>query len=86
MVLEPEDVAPLFDERAVHEHLLFVIDGEVTVQVGGINYVLKKDEALHVPKAKPHAITNTAVWSKLLRVDLPEREFITPQILSIPNR
>lgn len=84
--LAPGDETPLREAHNVETHLLFVLDGEVTVRFGEINTVLKKDEALLVSKGQAHLITAGATgWAKLLRVDVPPREVVTPQILTVGN-
>jgi mannose-6-phosphate isomerase-like protein (cupin superfamily) len=87
LVLGPaEEVSPAA-EREIPERVLFVVEGEVTVHVDELYFILQKEDALHVPKGKEHSIVAAASgWSKILRVDLPPREIITPQILTLPAR
>lgn len=78
------DATSLRDAADVEEHILFVVEGEATVRFGDLNTMLKKDEALLVPKGKPHRITTDASGgAKILRVDVPPRQVITPQILTM---
>lgn len=84
VTLAPGDEATLCEAHNVEEHILFVIDGEATVRFGDINTMLKKDEALLIPKGKSHLIAaGKGSWAKLLRVGVPPRQIVTPQILTI---
>lgn len=84
IMLAPGDETPLREAPDVEEHVLFVIDGEATVRFGEVNTMLKKDEALLVSKGKEHRIAAGAGgWAKLLRVDVPPRKIVTPQILTV---
>lgn len=86
LVLGPGEEVPAPDEREIPERVLFVAEGEVTVHVDELYYILKKDDALHVPKAKEHSIVGASGgWSKILRIDLPAREIVTEQILTLPS-
>lgn len=84
ITLAPGDETPFREAREVEEHLLFVIDGEATVRFGDVNTMLKQDEALLIPKEKAHLLAATAsVPTKILRVDVPPRQVVTPQILAM---
>lgn len=84
IMLAPGDETPLRESHDVEEHILFVVDGEATVRFGEVNTMLAKDEALLIPKGKAHLIAAGASgWAKLLRVDVPPRQIVTPQILTI---
>lgn len=84
IMLAPGDETPLREAHNVEEHILFVVDGEATVRFGDVNTMLNKDEALLIPKGKAHLIAAGASgWAKLLRVDVPPRQIVTPQILTV---
>ena len=83
LVLAPGDETPVREAQDVEEHILFVVDGEATVRLGDVNTIINKDEALLVPKGKRHVISaNPGGWAKILRVDVPPRQVVTPQILT----
>jgi quercetin dioxygenase-like cupin family protein len=83
LMLAPGDETPRREADQVEEHILYVVDGEATVRFDQVNTILNKDEALLIPKGKQHVITaNAAGWAKLLRVDVPPRHVVVPQILS----
>lgn len=68
------------------EQIIFIVDGEVTVRCDDVNTILGKDEAMHLPKGRAHAISaDGGSWAKLLRVEIPPRQVVTPQILTLPN-
>jgi mannose-6-phosphate isomerase-like protein (cupin superfamily) len=84
ITLAPGDETPLRESHDVEEHILFVIDGEATVRFGDVNTIVSRDQALLIPKGKTHLIAAGAKgWAKLLRVDVPPRQIITPQILTL---
>ena len=70
------------DSSDMAEHLLFVIEGEATVRFGDINTVVNKDEALLIPERKEYSIFSHVGSAKLLRVDVPPRQVVTPQIIT----
>ena len=81
--LEPGAETPLRVTTDVDEHLLFVVDGEATVRFTDVNTVLEKDQALHIAAGREHVIAaNFAGPTKLLRVDIPPRQVVTPPIVS----
>ena len=83
LTLAPGDETPRREANHVEEHLLFVIDGEATIRFDDVNTILGKDSALLVPKGKAHVIAaHPGGTTKLLRVDIPPRQVVTPQILS----
>jgi mannose-6-phosphate isomerase-like protein (cupin superfamily) len=82
--LSPGDETPVHEAHDAEEHLLFVIDGEATVRFDDVNTMLKKDEAFLIPKRKAHLVAAGASgWAKLLRVDVPPRQLVVPQILTV---
>ncbi len=84
LTLAPGDETARPEADAVEQHLLFVVEGEAVVRLGEVNTILSKDEALLIPKGKAHAIAaQPGGWAKLLRVDVPPRQIVTPQILSV---
>ena len=84
ITLAPGDATPLREAHDVEENVLFVIEGEAAVRFGDLTTMLKKDEALLVHKGQAHLIAaGPNSWAKILRVDVPPRQVVTPQILTI---
>lgn len=84
ITLAPRDETSLNEAHDVEEHILFAIDGEATVRFGDLNTMIKKDEALLISKGQAHLIAaGPNGWAKILRVDVPPRQVVTPQILTI---
>jgi mannose-6-phosphate isomerase-like protein (cupin superfamily) len=84
ITLAPGDETPQRVSHHVEEHILVVLDGEATVQFGDLNTMLKKDEALLISKGQAHLLAaGPNGWAKLLRVDVPPRQVVTPQILTV---
>jgi quercetin dioxygenase-like cupin family protein len=83
LMLAPGDETPSREADQVEEHILFVVEGEATVRFGALTTILKKDEALLIPRGKRHVISaHAGGWAKLLRVDVPPRQVVVPQIIS----
>src|SRR5688572_5917072 len=83
IMLAPGDETPPREADQVEEHLLYIVEGRVTVRFEELNTILNKDEALLVPRSKPHVIAaHAGAWAKLLRVDVPPRQVVVPQIIS----
>lgn len=87
IMLAPGDETPPSESAQVEEHVLFVVDGEATVRCEDVNTILNKDEAMLIPKGKVHTIVaSPGSWTKILRVDVPPRQMVTPQIISFDHR
>jgi mannose-6-phosphate isomerase-like protein (cupin superfamily) len=83
LMLGPGDETPPREADQVEEHVLYVVEGGATIRFDEVNTILSKDEALLIPKGKQHVIAaNPGVWAKLLRVDVPPRLVVVPQIIS----
>ena len=83
LTLAPGEETPRHDTTQIEEHLLFVVEGEATIGLGGVNTILAKDQALLVRKGQDHVISaNPDSGAKILRVDVPPRQIVTPQIIT----
>jgi quercetin dioxygenase-like cupin family protein len=83
LTLAPGDETPRRDANQIAEHLLFVIEGEATIRFGKMNTILAKDQALLVRKDEEHVIVaHPGGWAKILRVEVPPRQIVTPQIIT----
>lgn len=77
-----EEVAQL-EVKTTDEQLLFVVEGEITVRAGAVNTILEQDKALLVPRNESHTlVAHSNRPAKILRVIIPPRQIVTPQILS----
>jgi mannose-6-phosphate isomerase-like protein (cupin superfamily) len=84
LTLAPGDETPQRDAHHVEEHVVYVAEGAATVHFDDMNTMLKKDEALLIPKGKAHVIAaQPGGWAKLLRVEVPPRQVVVPQIISL---
>lgn len=84
LTLAPGDETPLRAAHDVEEHILFAIEGEATIRFGELNTMLKEEEALLIAKGSAHLIAAGAgAGAKILRVEVPPRQVITPQILTV---
>jgi mannose-6-phosphate isomerase-like protein (cupin superfamily) len=83
LTLAPGDEKAPRDTNQMEDHVLFVIEGEATVRQGEVNTILAKDQALLVRQGEEYVITAPpGGWAKILRVDVPPRQIVTPQILA----
>ena len=84
LTLAPGDETPRGDASHVEEHVLYVAEGAAVVRFDDMNTMLKKDDALLVPHGKPHVIAaQPDGWAKLLRVAVPPRQVVVPQIIAL---
>lgn len=84
LMLAPGDEMLLPEARHVEKRILFVIEGDAIVRCGELNTMLKKDEALLLPRDQaPLIAAGPTGWAKLLRVDMPPRQVIAPPVLTI---
>jgi mannose-6-phosphate isomerase-like protein (cupin superfamily) len=83
LTLAPGDETPRRETDQIEDHVLLVIEGEVTIRYGDVNTMLGKDQAILMRKGEPHVIAaSPGGWTKLLRVDIPPRQLVTPQIIT----
>lgn len=81
--LESEDAILHGEARQVADHILYVAEGQVTVRIGDISTVLSQDQALFVPNRTAHTIAaRPGVRAKLLRLEIPPRQQIVPQLIT----
>lgn len=84
ILLEPGTETSPHEPHATEEHLLYAVEGEATVRFGEINLILNADDAVLIPKGQSHRIAAGASQrAKILRVEVPPRQVVTPQILTI---
>lgn len=74
------------EPNADRDHVLFVVEGGVEARVDELNYMLRPDEALHLPKAKHATIEGRGEKpAKLLRMDVFARETDPNLLCSFPG-
>jgi len=56
----------LSEHTAAYDALLYVLEGEATVSISGVNNEVKKGEAIILPAGKPHAVRATTRFKMLL--------------------
>lgn len=84
LTLAAGEEMPLRATPNVEEHILVVLEGEATLRFGLINTMLKPEEAVLIAKGQPHSIAaSSSSGAKILQVDVPPRQVITPQILTM---
>jgi len=84
LTLAPGDETRRVESGHLDEHVLYVIEGEVTVRSDAVNTILTQDKALLVPKGKEHSIAaHPGSRAKLLRLEVPPRQVIVPPLVSL---
>ena len=84
LTLAPGDETPRDESEHGDEHVLYVVEGEVTIRFANVNTVLTKDKALLIPKGKPYTIAaGSRGGAKLLRTEVPPREVVVPPLVSL---
>ncbi len=82
--LAPGERVSIPDRETAEVHLLFVVDGEVTVRRGEIHTVLSKDAAWLLPQGEDCTVAAGAgVRAKVLRVAVPPRRVFEPALHTI---
>jgi mannose-6-phosphate isomerase-like protein (cupin superfamily) len=83
LMLAPGDETPRPNADQVEEHVLYIVEGSATVRFEDLNTILNEDEAMLIPRGKQHVIAaDSGAWAKLLRLDVPPRQVVVPQIIS----
>jgi mannose-6-phosphate isomerase-like protein (cupin superfamily) len=83
LTLAPGDETPRREANEVEEHLLFVVEGEVTIRFAELNTIVGQDQALLVRKGEGHVIAaQPGGWTKILRIDIPPRQIVVPQLIT----
>lgn len=83
ITLAPGDETSAHAAEQIQEHLLFAVEGEATIRFEEVNTILSKYAALLIPRGKPHVIAaEPNEGAKLLRIDVPPRQVVVPQIIS----
>ena len=86
LVLVPGDETSGNDVEQTHDHILYVVEGQATVRSADVSTILSRDQALLIPKGKKHVIAARAAgYTKLLRIEVPPRQLITPQLITFDS-
>ncbi|MEO6993995.1 MAG: cupin domain-containing protein [Lacunisphaera sp.] len=86
VTLAASDKTPLRESEHVEEHILYVVEGQVTVRFDDVNTVIDQDHALLIPQGKAYCIATDAKGpAKLLRVEVPPRPVLSPEIITLSS-
>lgn len=84
LTLPPGAETPPRASTDVTEHLLYAVAGQATVRSGDLNLMLNQDDAFLIPKGRAYRIVaGASTGAKILRVAVPPREVVTPEILTV---
>jgi glyoxylate utilization-related uncharacterized protein len=78
--------APGIETGLLGEHFLYVVEGQATVRCEGVNTILLRDQALLLPEGRAYALeAGPEGGAKILRVVIPWRQALTPQIVTLES-
>ena len=84
LTLAPAETTTIPDRETAEEHLLFVVDGEVTVRRGEIHTLLSKDAALLLSGGEDGTLQAGAGGpAKVLHVTVPPRRVVEPALHTV---
>lgn len=83
LTLEPGAETPLPAGASPDDQLLFVLDGEIAVESGGLTTVVNRGAATVVAATTtPLLAARTGAPARVLRVEIPPRQIIRPEIIT----
>ena len=83
LTLEPDTETALPGRPAADDQLLFVIDGDIAVHTDGLTTIVNRGGAYLLPSGRSPVISaRSGAPTRVLRVEIPPRQFITPQIIT----
>lgn len=83
LTLEAGAESTLPPSRSPDSELLFVVDGDIAVHADGVTTIVNRGDAFLLAPAKPAALTaRVGAQARILRVEIPPRQVITPQIIT----
>lgn len=81
--LEPGAESTLPDSRSPDDQLLFVLDGDIAVQANAVTTLVNQgDVFLLVAGSAPVVAAREGRRARVLRVEIPPRQVVTPQIIT----
>jgi hypothetical protein len=83
LTLEAGAESALPPGRSPDSELLFVVDGDIAVHADGVTTIVNRGDAFLLAPEKPAALTaRVGAPARVLRVEIPPRQVITPQIIT----
>ncbi len=68
------------------ERILVVLEGEVTIEYGGINTILNREEAMVIAPERDCTVRATGEGStRLLKLDVPARQVVNPPLVTLES-
>ncbi len=83
LTLQPDSEAKLPESASADEQLLFAIDGDIAVHLEGVTAIINQGGA-HLVKAGTSPVLSAGANgpTRILRVEIPPRQVIEPQIIT----
>lgn len=83
LTLEPDTESVLPASASPDDQLLFVVEGDIAIHLGGLTTIVNRGGAhLLKPGASPVLSARAGAPTRVLRVEIPPRQFITPQLIT----
>lgn len=83
ITLEPGAESALPASASPDDQLLFVVAGEIAVETGGLTTLVGHGAAtLLAPGDTPVVAARSDIPARVLRVEIPPRRIVTPQIIT----
>lgn len=83
LTLAPDSESLLPESASAEAQLLFVVDGDIAVHDGGVTTIVNRGDTVLVPPHHIPAISARAgAPSRILRVEIPPRQIVTPQLIT----
>jgi len=83
VTLESGSESALPASRSPDRELLFVVDGDIAVHADGVTTIVNRGDACLLAPDKPAVLTaRVGAPARLLRVEIPPRLVIAPQIIT----
>ncbi|RXK54992.1 hypothetical protein ESB00_03580 [Oleiharenicola lentus] len=82
LTLAPDSETSLPASPSPDDQLLFVVEGDIAVHADGVTTLVNQGEArLLKPGASPVLTARAGRPTRVLRVEIPPRQVVTPQII-----
>jgi len=83
VTLEPGAASALPTSASGEDQLLFVVDGDIAIETGGLTTLVGRGAATLLAPADAAVVTaRSDLPARVLRVEIPPRRVITPQIIT----
>ncbi len=83
LTFAPDSEAILPESASADPQLLFVVDGDIAIHAEGLTTIVNRGGTFLVQPGRTSVISARAeIPSRVLRVEIPPRQIVTPQLLT----